>query len=69
MANHWTDSWTLNDYIVSLVKNRQTESAEFKTMLRIYGREKLEQIWKAHREKSRSSERKAELLELTGRVS
>jgi hypothetical protein len=49
----WKGAWTLDDYIVNLIASKQTQSAEFQTMLRIFGREKLEKIWKEHREKVR----------------
>lgn len=36
---------TFEDYVVSLFKARKTDSNEFKTMLVIYGREKILRIW------------------------
>lgn len=37
--------WSLKEYILSLYRQQKTESDEFKTMLRIYGREKFEKWW------------------------
>lgn len=66
--SHWKDSWTLNDYILHMIKTKQTDSLEFQAMLRVYGREKLEKIWKEGRAKiTVPAERKEELFELTGR--
>lgn len=46
----WTDAWTLKEYVLDLIAKRQTDSSEFKILLKIYGREKLEQIYKEAKE-------------------
>lgn len=46
---------TFEQYVVSLFRARKTDSNEFKTMLNIYGREKILKIWekfKADKEKN-----------------
>lgn len=45
----WTGTWTLDDYIISLFKNKATESVEFKAMLRIYGRDRLVKVWEEYK--------------------
>lgn len=45
-----TECTTFEDYIISLFKARKTNSEEFKTMLGIYGRERLAEIWKKYKE-------------------
>lgn len=42
----WSGACTFKEYIVSLFEKKMTDSPEFKTMLEIYGRERLESIWK-----------------------
>lgn len=37
---------TLEDYIVHLIKTKQTETLEFQSLLRIFGREKFKEIYK-----------------------
>jgi hypothetical protein len=41
----WSEAWNLEDYVIDLFKKKMTESSEFKTLLKIYGRKKLEEIW------------------------
>jgi hypothetical protein len=52
-GNHWKGTWTLKDYIIYLVASRQTESHEYKTMVKIYGKEKIDRIWEDHVEKQK----------------
>lgn len=42
----WKEAWTLEEYVVHLIKNKLTQSPEFKLLIRIYGRPKLEGIYK-----------------------
>lgn len=52
----WETAWSLEDYLFEIFEMNKFNSEEFKVLLRIYGREKIEVIWKKYREK------KAELL-------
>lgn len=40
------DRWTLDDYLFSLFRNQKTDTSEFKVLLRVYGRERIETAWK-----------------------
>jgi hypothetical protein len=42
--NDWVN---LDDYLVSLFRQNLTDSREFKTLLRIYKRERILRAWKA----------------------
>lgn len=42
----WSGACTFKEYIVSLFEKKMTDSPEFKIMLNVYGRERLESIWK-----------------------
>ena len=42
---NWDGACTLEDYIISLVETKKINSAEFKTLLRIYGRDEIKKIW------------------------
>lgn len=48
-ASEWSDAWTLENYILSLFQQKQTETQEFKILLKLFGREKLEKLWNKHR--------------------
>lgn len=41
----WNESWTLEEYVISLFKQGLTSSKEFKTLLNLYGRDKLVGMW------------------------
>lgn len=43
--------WSFEDYIMYLVNTGRTQSPEFQAMLRIYGRDKLEAIYRRNRGK------------------
>jgi hypothetical protein len=45
----WSGAWTLDEYVISLFEKKQTESLEFKLLMKIYGREKLVQIWEKYK--------------------
>lgn len=45
----WQEAWTLEAYVIDLIKKKETQSEAFQTLLRIYGREKLEVIWKKYK--------------------
>jgi hypothetical protein len=47
----WKRTCTLIDRVLYLIGADQCNSQEFQTYLRIYGREKLEAIWKEHKAK------------------
>lgn len=53
-----TRYWTLKDYVLSLYQQQKTETAEFKTMLRIYGREKFETWWREYQSELRKKHEK-----------
>ncbi len=55
----WKGAWTLDDYVVSLFKSRLTEGVEFQALLRVYGRERMTQIWDDYK-KSRGGGENAE---------
>ena len=40
------ERWTLEDYIMDLIDRKQTDTQEFKSMIHVYGREKLAEIYK-----------------------
>jgi hypothetical protein len=48
-ALEWSGAWTLENYVLSLFQKKQTQSPEFKILLKLFGREKLEKIWNKHR--------------------
>jgi hypothetical protein len=50
--------WTLKDYIISLYQQQKTETSEFKAMLHIYGREKLENWWHEYQSELRKKHEK-----------
>lgn len=45
----WSKAWTLEDYALSLIQQNKTQSEEFKTLLRVYGRDKLREIWSKYK--------------------
>jgi len=47
--------WTLEDYVVDLFQRGAFESEEFKRLMRLYGREKLEEIWRRYRKMSQEN--------------
>jgi hypothetical protein len=49
----WTDAWKLDDYVISLFERKETHTNEFQTLLKIFGRPKLEKIWKDYRERKK----------------
>lgn len=53
----WRDACTLSDRVVYLVGRRETDSVEFQTYLRIFGREKIEQIWRQNKPKPKNDPR------------
>lgn len=48
----WSGAWTLEDYVVALFEAKKTDSDEFKTLLRIYGRPRLVAIWNHYRHRN-----------------
>lgn len=42
----WSEAKTLEDYVFELFENQATESKEFKALLRVFGREKMNDLWK-----------------------
>lgn len=42
----WSEATTWQDRVKFLFETKQTRSEEFQTYLRIYGKERLEKIWK-----------------------
>jgi hypothetical protein len=51
---NWQGSWTLEDYVMSLFEKGETQSPEFKVLLQIYGREKIEELWKKYQKEKKS---------------
>lgn len=47
----WESAWTLEDYLFELFEMQKTETSEFKTLLGIYGREKMASYYKRYQEK------------------
>lgn len=47
--DQWKGSWTFEDYIFSLFDRKLTQSDEFQTMLRIYGKEKMSKLWEKYK--------------------
>lgn len=41
----WKEAWNLEDYVIDLFKKKLTDTEEFKTLIRIFGRDKLAKIW------------------------
>ncbi len=52
-----SSNWTLEDYVMELFRSKATHSREFKAMLEIYGREKLEAIWKKFKKEETRNQR------------
>jgi len=50
----WKSAWTLEDYVISLIKKGETDSAEFKALKEIYGRERMVAIWKKYKDATRN---------------
>jgi len=44
----WRGAISLEQYVVKLIKLKQTQSTEFQCLLRMYGRDKLVSIYKKH---------------------
>jgi hypothetical protein len=54
----WSQAQTLADRVIALIEAKQTSSEEFQTYLKVFGRERLKQIWLAHQEKLKQKEGK-----------
>lgn len=50
--------WTLKDYILSLYQQKKTDTEEFRSLMKIYGREKFELWWKEYQEELRKKHEK-----------
>lgn len=51
---NWTGAVSLEQRVMRLIRDKKTDSQEFQTYLRFYGRERMEAIWrdyKAHPER------------------
>lgn len=46
---NWDEAWPFERYVVQLILDKKTDTAEFKLLVRIYGREKLVEIWEKYR--------------------
>jgi hypothetical protein len=51
----WEGACTLEDYVISIFEKKQTDSLEFKALLRVYGRERLEKIWREYKQRRGSN--------------
>lgn len=47
----WESAWSLEDYLFELFEMKKTETSEFKTLLVIYGREKMAAYYRRYKEK------------------
>ena len=50
----WPLCKTFEETIIFFIKNKLTKTEEFQAMLKYYGRQRLEQIWKKHVEEKKS---------------
>lgn len=48
------DTLTLGEYVFKLVKEKKTDSDEFKTLINLYGKERLRNLYKETLEKCQS---------------
>jgi hypothetical protein len=48
--------WTLDDYIIDLFRKNQTNTPEFKIMLGVFGRDRMEKIWFKYQELLRNNQ-------------
>ena len=46
-SHDWESAMSFEEYVISLFRARAFHTPEFQILLKIYGREKLEAIWKA----------------------
>lgn len=53
----WRDNCTLKDYVVYLFARNETHSREFQALLRIFGRPKLEGIWRDYKSEPKKDPR------------
>ena len=51
----WTGAVTLGERLTFLVKTSQVESKEFKTMVAIFGQEKVRSLLREYRDKTRAN--------------
>lgn len=51
----WSEATTLEQHVTSLIEQKRTKTAEFQTLLRVFGRARIEAIWKAHRDKAKEN--------------
>lgn len=49
MKIEWEQALTFEQYVITLFEQKLTRSDEFKALIRIYGRPKLEEIWKKYK--------------------
>lgn len=53
----WSAACTLEEYVIELFRQKQTSSPVFQMIVKIYGRDKIEAIWKAYREKQKADKK------------
>lgn len=45
----WRGAITFEEYVIELFETKKTDTEEFKSLLRLRGRQRLEEIWKQYR--------------------
>lgn len=51
----WQAAWGLEDYVIDLFKRKATDTPEFKTLLKVFGRDKILKIWEKFKLKNSSN--------------
>lgn len=44
-ALDWETAWKLEDYLMDLFKKKQTHTSEFRILLEVFGKKKIQQVW------------------------
>lgn len=50
IKNPWNKAWSFEDYVIDLFERKQMQTDEFKTLIQIFGRERIKQIWEKYLE-------------------
>lgn len=45
----WEGACTFDEYVISLFEEKKTSTEEFQLIMRVYGRERLEKLWKEYK--------------------
>ncbi|OFZ54950.1 MAG: hypothetical protein A2428_02985 [Bdellovibrionales bacterium RIFOXYC1_FULL_54_43] len=52
LAPTWAESITFDEWIVKMISEGKTSDESFEAALRVYGRDRIAEIWRKHQEKT-----------------